>query len=31
MAREMGRDQAWIDAQLKSFHELAAIYLMKGA
>jgi glycerol-3-phosphate dehydrogenase len=31
MAREMGRDQEWIDAQLKSFHELAAIYLMKGA
>ncbi|HLO81295.1 MAG TPA: glycerol-3-phosphate dehydrogenase/oxidase [Chitinophagaceae bacterium] len=31
MAREMGRDQEWIDAQLKSFQELAAIYLMKGA
>ncbi len=31
MAREMGMDQDWVDAQLKSFRDLAAFYLMKGA
>jgi glycerol-3-phosphate dehydrogenase len=30
MAAEMGAGQAWIDSQLSSFHEVAAIYLVNG-
>jgi len=30
MATEMGESHSWIETQLSSFYELAAIYLMKG-
>ena len=30
MARELGRDQAWIDGQVKDFTELAKTYIFAG-
>jgi glycerol-3-phosphate dehydrogenase len=30
MASEMSANQAWVDSQLLSFNEVAAIYLVKG-
>ncbi len=30
MAKELGRDQAWIDGQVKDFTELAKTYIFAG-
>ena len=30
MAKELGRDQAWIDEQVKDFTELAKTYIFAG-